>query len=251
MQVPGGGSEGRDGARRPVWAWLADWLTEEVPERGASGGTRPEAPVPPAARGGGPPDRGRGAPTLGRRAARGGRGARRRIAASPGPAGPAQAAGQGARPALRVAAAVGGGALVAMLALLLHGTPASRATLAGQGTPAATAGHSAAPARTGGSSAGAPAPASARTAPSASPDCASMHMEPVPPAPGSSAPPVAGLCYSLGNGQDWVVGCAPGFQASCDPALDPVLACLRRLGAAARGGITAGDVEACAAGNSA
>ena len=76
------------------------------------------------------------------------------------------------------------------------------------------------------------------------PNCAAMHhMLAVPP---SGSQPVPGLCYTLGNGRSWLVGCAPGFQASCDPALQRVLVCLRQTGARHGGVVTKADVWACA-----
>ncbi len=89
--------------------------------------------------------------------------------------------------------------------------------------------------------------ASATSAPptpaAGSPNCAAMQMTAVPPAAGSTRPAVAGLCESVGNGENWAVGCATGFQASCAPALQPELACLRQ----ARHAIDTADVQACAA----
>lgn len=77
----------------------------------------------------------------------------------------------------------------------------------------------------------------------ASAACATMQMTPVPAAPGASQPSVPGLCESLGNGENWLVGCAPGFQTTCGPALQAEIACLRQ----AHHALTTADVQACAA----
>ncbi len=76
------------------------------------------------------------------------------------------------------------------------------------------------------------------------PDCASMQMREVPPVAGAAHPVISGLCASLGNGENWKVGCAPGFQTTCGPALRPMIACLYKVGA--QQPIATADVETCA-----
>ncbi len=71
-----------------------------------------------------------------------------------------------------------------------------------------------------------------------SPDCTSMRMEPVTPQS------IRGLCASVHGAYSWRVGCAPGFQASCDPALQRVLACVRQVGA--RAAVATQAISACA-----
>jgi hypothetical protein len=86
-------------------------------------------------------------------------------------------------------------------------------------------------------------PATGAAVPAGQPDCAAMRML---RAPAAGAQPVPGLCDDLGNGTSWLVGCAPGFQRTCDPALQAVILCLRAEGARHGGMVTAADVTACA-----
>lgn len=76
-------------------------------------------------------------------------------------------------------------------------------------------------------------------------DCATMHMQPVTPPASTGHPVVHGLCYTLGGGTAWLVGCAPGFQAACDPSLQAVIHCLRQAGAQQHGAIDERNVLTC------
>ena len=84
-------------------------------------------------------------------------------------------------------------------------------------------------------------------APAGQPDCGSIHgsmpMQPVPPPQGSTHPSIPGLCYALGNGESWLVGCA---TASCDPALHAVISCVSNAGSQQRGVVTEANVVTCA-----
>lgn len=82
------------------------------------------------------------------------------------------------------------------------------------------------------------------TTPSGAPNCTPLGMRPVDAAASGAAIP--GLCYSLGNGQNWLVGCASGFQSACDPALPSEISCLKQVGLQRRGPMTLADVASCA-----
>lgn len=78
------------------------------------------------------------------------------------------------------------------------------------------------------------------------PDCARVKVG-MQPVGVSTHQPVPGLCYTLGDGHTtWVIGCAPGFQTACDPALKPVISCVGKVGARQSSALTEAEVLACA-----
>jgi hypothetical protein len=62
----------------------------------------------------------------------------------------------------------------------------------------------------------------------------------------SSAAPTVRRGYRLGRRENWLIGCSDGFASACSPALQPGIACLKRVGASSRSGVTEADVESCA-----
>lgn|GEM_PF-4055125 len=212
--------------RRSLHERFWDWITEEV---------SPDSPPPrttpvPLAVARPAPDRtaGRAAPPGARPRPEGtGRRRRDRRAAQRGWAGHARVP----------AAALGVVALAALgvVVLTAHGA-----------VPTVARPKAAVPAPAGKAAATPPAQRPPAGTVPGSPDCAVMHMEPVPPAGVSAYQPIAGLCYSLGDGRSWRVGCAPGFRVPCDPALQRVLSCVRQVGARQGGTVTDADVWTCA-----
>ena len=139
---------------------------------------------------------------------------------------------------------VPGAATVALLALVAVGVAALKPT---GSVPPLPGRHAGAIHSTHNAPASPTPPASAPSAATpGQPNCASMQMQPVPPPSVSTHQPLPGLCSSLGDGRSWLVGCAPGFQTSCDPALPRVLSCLRQAGAAQSGVVTDANLRACA-----
>jgi hypothetical protein len=138
--------------------------------------------------------------------------------------------------AVVIAVAHGGGAPLPSAtpspAQASHGTSQTRPASSSAARPSAASQSAASQ-----SAAGTPAAAGG-------PDCASMQMLEVPPVAGAAHPVISGLCASLGNGENWKVGCAPGFQTACGPALQPMIACLYKVGA--QHPVATADVETCA-----
>lgn len=198
---------------RSPFAWLLDWLTEEVApqEPETSDAEQPRAePVPVLRRMG---------PTPARR-----RWVRRR---------------QPPYAVVGVAAAV----LLAVVAIVIAHRPTVASPHYGTATPSVA--HSVSKASKAASTSPSASATVTATVPAGSPDCSAMKMTAVPPAAGATAQAVAGLCASVGNGDNWLVGCAPGFQASCAPALQPVITCL--FAANKDHPIATADVQTCAA----
>lgn len=137
-------------------------------------------------------------------------------------------------------------AAVALLALCAIAVLAVRAGYRGPRPTTVTASPVAAtPAHTTSATARPSSAAGTAAATPSRPDCAAMKMQPVPSGAPAGHPVVQGLCYTLGGGTAWLVGCAPGFQTACDPSLQAVIDCLRQVGAKQQGAIDERNVLAC------
>lgn len=198
---------------------LWGWLTEEVPTQAA--GRRIAARGPGSGRsvGAGP---GLGAPR------------RRRTARRASPA-PTRAGAWNEAPPWGTMGAIALVAGAAIVAVALHAPAGPRTVATSRPAGAAALVVTSATTKT--------RPAAGRVVPTVpgsagAPDCTSMRMQPVTPQN------IRGLCVSIGGAYSWRVGCAPGFQASCDPALQRVLACVRQVGA--RAAVSAQGVSDCA-----
>ncbi len=141
------------------------------------------------------------------------------------------------------------GGSVAAVALVLLCVVALYVVLSGSRVPQPAAATprpvASAPARPGSQPAGPAGTARAAAATPSTADCASMQMQAVVAPASTGHPVVQGLCYTLGGGTAWRVGCAPGFQAACNPSLQPVIDCLRTAGAQQHGAIDESNVLAC------